>query len=399
MAFEDYTKTTQDLIGTGQVKVFVNGSSVSDILILEQITKDGDSNAFEVADKSSAEGIVTGYTLKKNGDGDKNIVASITLKEIDGTEVEYEAADESLAVPDTHTYAELSLDKNTGEIVAITSNTWSYIGTLDGANNAYEKLTQIIADDDQKIEADKTALVVKRSVSGGKVSYTKTTLSQINVSTKAMTLEVHQEYVNSSDPLDTIIYADFIVVQEYDAIANAKEEAARLNAIDAIETANVAFEALDGTVSAWNTYVAADAAADLAITAYQTAGGTPNPANLTPAYTTFALNATTADTTLAAAKAAFAATDYSAASAIDSIAKVVDLATLSARMTCGDDGIVDATDGCITEVVIATGTALGATTVDVKATFIDGTDKTVTITTDALTTAIDGDSVVYNWAE
>lgn len=225
--FADYEKTTRDILtfdasdiqddpdlADASMKVFVKGSDVSDILILETVTDAGVSNAFEVADKTSAAGIVIGSTTKKNADSDGLYVDTITIKEIDGTEVEYEASVEDLAVPVTGSYISLTLDKNSGEIVSIASNEWSWVSWLNEGKN-YTKLTQIIDEDGQKIEADKTALIVKRSTSNGKTTYKPTTLNQVNTSTKAMTVEVHQAYYNDTD---NIIYGDFIVVEEMDAV-------------------------------------------------------------------------------------------------------------------------------------------------------------------------------------
>ena len=252
--FADYTKTTRDLgsfhgtaIGiveqaTGaanlksadaSINVFVKGSNVTDLVIIEKVTDGGVSNAFAVADKTSAAGIVVDYTTKKNGDEDLNYVDTITIKEIDGTEVEYEASVEDLGLPEIGTYIDLTLDKNTEEIVAVKSNAWSYVGWLDTAKN-YTKLTQIIDEDAQKIEADKTALIVKRSYnSKGEAEYKNTTLNQINTSTKAMTIEVHQAYYNDDDG---IIYGDFIVVEEMnaataEAYADAWQDIAGLSAL------------------------------------------------------------------------------------------------------------------------------------------------------------------------
>ena len=211
--FADYAKTTKDLLlGTnGNMNVFVNGSEVSDIVILETVTNAGVSNAFEITDKTSVEGIVTGYTTKKNDDEDANIVATIKIKAIDGTETEYEASDESLAEPANDVYIDLELDKNTGKIAETQNNAWDYVGAL-GAVKDYDKLTQLKFANGTLVEADKTSLVVERKVSNGKTTYTKTTLNQVNVSTDPMSVEVHQEYYNDDKG---IIYADFIVVQKF----------------------------------------------------------------------------------------------------------------------------------------------------------------------------------------
>ena len=245
--FADYEKTTRDILtfdasdiqndpdlANASMKVFVKGSDVSDILILETVTDAGVSNAFEVADKTSAAGIVIGSTTKKNADSDGLYVDTITIREIDGAEVEYEASVEDLAVPVTGSYISLTLDKNSGEIVSIASNEWSWVSWLDEGNKNYTKLTQIIDEDGQKIEADKTALIVKRSYnSKGEAEYKNTTLNQINTSTKAMTIEVHQAYYNDTD---TIIYGDFIVVEEMaaddaEAYAEAWQDIAGLSAL------------------------------------------------------------------------------------------------------------------------------------------------------------------------
>ena len=225
--FEDYTKTTLDLAAAETMKVFTKGSSVTDILILETITDDV-SNAFEIADKSSAEGIVISYTAKKNADGDANYIDTITIMEIDGTQVEYEASVENLAIPNEGDYIELTLDKNTGEIVGVASNVWSYIDWLDTAKT-YTKLTQLECEDGTSVQADKTALVVKRSYNtDGSAKYTKTTMNQINTSSKEMVVQIHEKYYNSDD---AVVFADFIVVEEdpdAEAVAEAGQEYLRL---------------------------------------------------------------------------------------------------------------------------------------------------------------------------
>ena len=228
---------------------------------------------------------------------------------------------------------------------------------------------------------DSTALVLKKSGS----TYTKIKLNQIATSTDPLTVSWHDEYTNTDDPANIIHYADFVVVEK-DAKATAKTTAQA-----AIDDANAAFAKLDGTAAAWEKYMDAYDDADDAITAYTVdAGGARADLDVT----TFDNNHTAATTGLQAAKQKFTNANYSLACSSSTHAAVVSLATLTDRITCPTDGLVDSTARYVTSVVVKADRPLGATSVVVTATFMDGSTKNATITTAQLTAEVyEGDEV------
>ena len=379
--FGNYTRTTKDLddLGTAGLTpvMLVDGSSVTDVLLTETFNANDESKLFAAGDSTDVEGIVTGFTEKLKADKSANYINSVTIMTIDGTKVTYNALDEtSLATIAKDAYNLLKVDDATGDISGVKENDWT---DKDKAITGGTSTEITIAG--ATIKPDSTALVLKKSGS----TYTKIKLNQIATSTDPLTVSWHDEYKNTDDPANIIHYADFVVVEK-DAKATAKTTAQA-----AINAANTAFTKLDGTAAAWENYMNAYGAAEDAITAYTVdAGGQRTDLTVT----TFDNNHTAATVGLQTAKQKFTNADYSQACSSNTHVAVESLATLTARITCPTDGIVDQTPGCVTSVVVKANRPLNATSVVVTATFMDGSTKNATITTAQLTAEVyEGDEV------
>ena len=391
--FGDYTRTTyglNDLALSGNTPVvLIDKSSVTDVLLTETFPA-GKSDVFTENDTNDVEGIVTGFTEKiKSDDSDTNYVKDVTILTINGNKITYDTLDETIAKADVPKgkYVLLKVDKATEKITEIAADgadgsNWTDTDTIADAKLNGCSSTEIVTDTAETIQLDSTAIVLKKSGS----NYTAIKLNQIATSDKPMNISWHDEYYNADKDIH---YADFVVVED-DALAEAA-----IATIAVIEEANNAFDDLDGTKEAWEAYKAAYKDADDAITAYKALGGTT--ADLGTAWVTFDADEDTATTGLAAAKAKFASVNYSAACTSSTHPAVTSLATLTARITCPTDGIVDSATGCVTSVAVRTDRDVADTSIAVTATFIDGTTKNATVTTAALTEAVYAGDEVWTW--
>lgn len=221
--FEDYTRTTDKVAALNAANVGpyvqVTGSSVTDVLLRETITNDV-SDTFVDGATSEVEGIVTGFKTKKNADGDKDYVYSVTILDNNGNKVSYDSLDESLATPIKGNYVALAIDKETGDITEISDNYWTKISVVAAATSTSTEIGTI---DNDTIKLDSSAGVFKKSGS----TYTAIKLNQIAASTNFMTVSWHDQYYNNEKNED---YADFVVVQEYDTLADAVAAADEANA-------------------------------------------------------------------------------------------------------------------------------------------------------------------------
>ena len=387
--FGDYTKTTYGLNDlTPKPVVLVDKSAVTDVLLIETFDGTGKSQVFTESETDDVEGIVTGFTEKiKSDDSDTNYVKDVTILTINGSKITYDTLDETIGKTDVPKgkYVLLKVDKATEKITKVdpAGSGWTVTDTIKNAKLNGCSSTEIKTDGLETIQLDSSAIVFKKSGS----NYTAIKLNQIATSDKPMNISWHDEYYNADNDIH---YADFVVVED-DALAEAA-----IATIAVIDEANDAFDDLDGTKAAWEDYKAAAKDANDAINAYLALGGTTT-TDLDPAYTAFRTDETTAGTTLAAAKTKFASTDYSAPCSGSTHAAVTSLATLTARVTCAEDGIVVPTYGCVTSVAVRTDRDVADTSIAVTATFIDGTTKNATVATAALTEAVYAGDEVWTW--
>ena len=253
--FEDYTRTTNkvsELIAGGIGPfVLVDGSSVTDILLRETLDADDKSDTFAAGDTNDTEGIVLSITQKKNSDGNANYNSAVKILEIDGSEVTYEALDETaLATANKDVYISLKLDKATGQASKVTENAWDDDTYVDLPNSSSKELKTL---DGETVKIDAANQVLKKTATG----YEAITMKQIVASTKQLSVKWHDQYYNIDDDVH---YADFLVVEEATTAAAATE--AELTAKTAVELANTTYTALLAGTATMAEYEAADAAAD-----------------------------------------------------------------------------------------------------------------------------------------
>ena len=395
------TDFDNEIITTEHVTLESVAYRASGTKAVDLVVKIGGNGAYKAADTNTINGMLTGTTKKNNSDNTAQVINTITIIGTDGAKATYQGDGTLAAVTDAKNgdYVTLTQNKTTEKITAaVKTADWQYANPEDApigyllATRDYDS-QKLVLDDDTQLTVAEGGAILLRYTEEGSVKHKVVTYSDVNTIKNQMKVWYNNTYLDSTG---TKIQSDMIVVEECSAAEIL------VLGVAAIAAADAAADVGPDTVAEYAALVDAIAEADALVASAETVGLTVGPdaddydLDTTDLVTAKAVLAGL-DSDIADAKTLFADADYSAASTDDTpIAAVTTLATLKDRIVGEEDGIVDnASDAVVSVVAPDEATAIGATEIGLTATFLDGSTKTVTITTAALTAAIAADTEVY----